>query len=440
MKGCSIVFCTIVCLFLSFGQGYAQIDNLTNMSAEWVRMCNRNAATDAADIVVFNPAGLVSLSDGLHLNLSNQVLFRKPSHSFADPLGTGRLSYEQDSPDWVVPNLYASYKTGPWSLFGGIYIPGSAGSLDYPDGSFTTRVLGAGLLTDPESMFTGVYTGLANEKLKGTSLYLATSLGAACKVSDAISVAAGFRNLSVTNSIESGLTLTGGVLGPEDTPDVPLKVDVEQEDNGWGYVLGIQIRPTEQLNLALHYESPIKLDLKTDIKGGDNISEAVGLYTDGERNRRDFPAMVGMGVSYRFTPAFRGELDANYWFQKAADWGKASDGRDISNLAGDCWSVGAAGAYQVSPDLEVSAGLLYTLFRWDDIDAYFLESAGAIEIQYSDDLSMGVGVGYKVLPGLKLNCGVNYTLWEDESIDTPIGKVDMENSTWILALGLDYSL
>ncbi len=439
MKHLLIASGIITCLFLSSGQGFAQIDNLTNMSAEWVRMSNRNAATDAADIVVYNPAGLVSLSDGFHLNVSNQMMFRKPSHSFNDPLGTGRLSYEQDSPDLFVPNLYASYKKGLWSIFGGLYMPGSAGSIDYPDGSITTRGLGAQLLTDPASPFYGAYTGITNEHLKGTSVYLATSLGGAYKISDKISVAAGIRNISVSNSIKGGLTMTGGV-GGDATPDYPLKVNVEQEDNGWGGVLGVQVRPDDKLNLALHYESPVKLDLKTDIRGGDNISESVGLYSDGEKNRRDFPGMIGMGASYLFTPKFRGELDANYWFQSAANWGKASTGKDISNLAGDCWSIGVAGVYQVSPELEVSAGTLYTLFRWDDIDAYYNATPGSVEVQYSDDVNLAAGFGYKVLPGLNLNCGLSYTWWKDESIVTPIGTVDMKNSTWIFAVGFDYSI
>ncbi len=423
----------IACILFSYGQAFAEIDNLTNMSAEWVRMTNRNAATDAADIVVFNPAGLVDLSDGVHLNLSNQMLFRKPQHSFTDPLGTGRLSYEQDSPDWLVPNLYASYKKDKWSVFGGAYIPGNGGTIDYPDGSYTTRALGAELLSnDP---FAGVYFGLTNEKLKTRSIYLATSIGGAYKISDQISLAAGIRNLSVTNTIEGALTLTG-----EGLPNVPFKVDVEQEDNGWGGVLGIQVRPNEKLNLALHYESPIKLDLKTNIKSGDNISEDAGLFVDGEKNRRDFPGMVGLGTSCQITPEFRGEMDLNYWFQKAANWGKSNEGKDISDLAGDSWSIGVAGAYQVSPQLEVSAGILYTLYRWDNIDAYYNANPGALEVGYSNNMSIGTGIGYKILPSLKYNLGVNYTGWKDENIVTPIGEVDMENSAWVIALGIDYSI
>ena len=54
----------------------AQHDNLSNLSAEWVRTPARNAATDANDIIVYNPAGLVRLNNGFHINLGNQSLFR----------------------------------------------------------------------------------------------------------------------------------------------------------------------------------------------------------------------------------------------------------------------------------------------------------------------------------------------------------------------------
>jgi long-chain fatty acid transport protein len=430
MKKVVFFMSIISCLLVFPGEGFAQIDNLTNMSAEWIRMSNRNAATDATDIVVYNPAGLVSLSDGLHLNFSNQFMFRKPEHSFFSPVTGEPVSYKQDSPDWFVPNFYAAYKKGSWSIFGGVYLPGSAGAIDYPDGSITTQELAAGLI----GMSGGAFSGVTNEHLKGTSMYLTTSLGGACKLTDVVSVAVAIRNISVSNDIEGGLTLTGAA------PNTPISVHVKQGDDGWGGVLGIQVRPDDKLNVALHYETPVKLNLKTDIYHGDNISEAIGLFVDGQRNRRDFPGMVGMGVSYQCTPQFRGEFDANYWFQREANWGKTEDGDDISHLAGDCWSVGVAGVYQVSPKLDVSAGSLATFFRWDDMDEYYESNAGAYEIQYSDNINLGVGLGYLITPGLKFNIGADYTWWKREEIDSGIGPVNLNNSTVILAIGVDYSI
>ena len=62
------VFLSLLCAPLP-----AQMDNLTNLSVEWMRMPARNAASDSADIVVYNPAALVRLAEGFHLNLGNQV-------------------------------------------------------------------------------------------------------------------------------------------------------------------------------------------------------------------------------------------------------------------------------------------------------------------------------------------------------------------------------
>ncbi|UCF55710.1 MAG: long-chain fatty acid transport protein, partial [Deltaproteobacteria bacterium] len=41
------------------------IDTKSNLSAEYIRTLNRNAATDSADAVVYNPAGVMKMEDGL---------------------------------------------------------------------------------------------------------------------------------------------------------------------------------------------------------------------------------------------------------------------------------------------------------------------------------------------------------------------------------------
>lgn len=417
---------------------HAQIYNQTCQSAEYARTLNRNAATDAADIVVYNPAGLVELSDGFHLNVSNQIWFRRPVHTFNDPLGHGRMSREQEGTDWFVPNLHAVYKHAEWSVFGAVYVPGGGASVDYPDGSYTTRALGDGILNQDGSPAV-LYRDIRDDYLKGSSVYLAVGFGGACRVSEKVSLAGGIRTITVRNEIEGGLTLTDGLLGPL-TQDVPLMVDVKETGQGWGLVAGIQVRPVEDLNLALHYESPVRLDLETDIGRKDNISEEAGLFVDGQENPRDFPPMVGLGVSYRFTERLRGEVDFNYWFQEKADWGKTLDGRDNAGAAGDSWSVGVAGAYQLTPRLEVSGGVLYTWYEFPDFDEYYTGNLGAIEVYYADDAMFGVGFGYEVVPGCRVNFGTGYIIYRDETVRTETGYVDIENtSSAALAFGVDCS-
>ena len=41
------------------------IDNKTNWSVEYLRILNRNAATDSADAVAYNPAGVMKMDEGL---------------------------------------------------------------------------------------------------------------------------------------------------------------------------------------------------------------------------------------------------------------------------------------------------------------------------------------------------------------------------------------
>ena len=61
------------------------IDNKTNWSAEWVRTLNRNAATDFADIAMYNPAGTVKLHEGFTINGSFQYGLKEYTNNVSLP-------------------------------------------------------------------------------------------------------------------------------------------------------------------------------------------------------------------------------------------------------------------------------------------------------------------------------------------------------------------
>ena len=61
------------------------IENKHNWSAEWVRSLNRNAATDSADAVAYNPAGVMKMDSGFYLNGTGQYALKDYSNTF---LGT----------------------------------------------------------------------------------------------------------------------------------------------------------------------------------------------------------------------------------------------------------------------------------------------------------------------------------------------------------------
>ena len=78
-----------ILFIISAGITQAQIDNLSNMSPEWIRTGVRNAAIKGCDLVVYSPATLTRLEKGLHIGFGNQIFMRKPSHSY--DLGWGEI-------------------------------------------------------------------------------------------------------------------------------------------------------------------------------------------------------------------------------------------------------------------------------------------------------------------------------------------------------------
>ena len=138
----------------------AQMDNLTNLSVEWMRMPARNAASDSADIVVYNPAALVRLADGFHLNIGNQSLMRKPSHTYDFGFGAGERSFGQDGIDAFLPNFYAAYSKDKWALYGGVYISGGGAVVDYPEGSISTDLVALMVQMSPVLDESGQPTGI----------------------------------------------------------------------------------------------------------------------------------------------------------------------------------------------------------------------------------------------------------------------------------------
>ncbi|MCP4218001.1 MAG: hypothetical protein GY765_25380 [bacterium] len=413
---------------------YGQIDNLTNMSAEWVRMSNRNAAIDAADIVVYNPAGLTKLRNGFHLNLSNQLMIRKPEHTY--DLGMGPLTFGQDAIDAVLPNVFAAFKKNNWALFAGVYIPGGGAVADYPNGSITTQLIGYRVMAG----FAGIFDSFINESFKASSVYFTTTLGGAYALNDTVSVAAGLRYMMVKNSVVGKMSFHSSHYATT-TRDLDMRLDAEDTASGAGAVFGLNISPGEKLNIGLRYETKVKLDFETKITKDDFQGT---IMRDGDKNRRDFPAMFGLGISYKVTPKIRVETDFNYFFQENADWGLTMSSAgpvNYSELAGNCYSLGAAMAYEATRKLELSGGFLYTKTRFTDMDTYYT-NLGAFEVLYSDNMNLGVGVGYSLKKNVRFNAGLSVTLWKDETVKAlafyPMDvDVATTNSTYTFALGFN---
>ena len=414
---------------------FAQMDNLPNLSAEWMRTAARNASTDAADAVVYNPAGITKLPNGFHINFSNQTLFRNPSHSYDLGIGQGTKTYSQDGSDPFIPNLYMAFKKNNWAINAGVFIAGGGATMNYPTGSITTDLIGLQALMSTG----GAYSEVKTPSLKASSMYLTTTVGGTIQMSKNIGFSTSIRYVSAKNTANAGMTLTSS---PFDLDDMPLALETEETASGMGFVLGLNISATDKLNISTRYESQVNLDFKTK-----QITDDFGASVDGELNRRDLPAVLAFGVGYNFNDKFSAFADYNYYFQKKADWGRSdaiTKDQPWSVMAGDASTVAGGVQYKISPMFTGSFGAGYTNYAWKDKPGYYAH-LGTYEVMQDDNYNLNTGFAVKASNAIKVNVGYMHTFWaKDQSIKAvnadPLDvDVKVNNSLDAFALGIAVS-
>ncbi len=422
----------VIALFALTISASAQMDNLANMSAKWVRTNVRNASLDGgADMVNFNPAGLAILDDGIYISLSNQTLFRHPKHTF--DFGTGNTSYEQDGTDPFLPMFYAAYKKNRMAFSSGVYISGGGATVNYPDGSFNTELMGYSLLP---AMAAGYgYTSFDDQSLEASSYYVTVPLNFSYAITDRLAVSAGGRYIRGINKTKAGMTFTGSTLAS----DHEMTIDYKSDASGFGGVFGINYKPADKINIAIHYETKVKLEFEADDNKGTNELEA-----DGTKSQRDLPAVIYTGATYNITNKLIVGLDFNYYFQKNADWGKIQDPTngdyvEASKVAGNCRTTNLGFRYLVNEKLELSAGFSYTAFMYDNIELYYTKM-GLYEALKYNNLNVGLGAGYYITNNIQLDLGFGRTFWKDKTIDSLNAEipVNVTDAGYVAAIGFDF--
>ncbi len=412
---------------------FAQLDNLSNLSAEWMRISARNAATDATDIVVYNPAGLTSMDNGLHINMGNQSLFRNPSHRYDFGMGEGEKEFQQDGADAFLPNIYAAYKTNQWAMFGGMFVSGGGATMNYPEGSITTDMIAMQSLMAAQ----GAYGEAKNQHLKASSYYMTSTIGIAYQPTKYFSFAISGRYLNAKNKTEAGMVLTSSPFGLE---DMPLNLQTTDNATGWGAVMSMNVKANEMMNFSVRYETNVKLDFKTK-----QTKDDYGVTTDGALSRRDLPAVLAFGAGIKLTPKFTALVDYNYYFQKQADWGKSTmvtEEKSWSSMAGDASTYALGLQYQCTKKWMISGGGAYSDFAYADKAGYYTHM-GTFEVVQDDNFNMNCGFAFKQNKHITVNAGYMHTFWQkDQTIKAlnvqPLDvDVTVNNSLNAFAVGVD---
>ena len=385
------------------------VDNKTNWSAEYIRTLNRNAATDYADIAAYNPAGTVKLEEGFIINGSIQFLSKDYKNIIN---GT---SFESDEPSYI-PGIFGVYNKKKWSLFGAFSNYGGGGKVDFSQGNYRTNLIAAGISAQSGGIYEYPPTA---QSLTAESRYLGYSLGGAFSINEMFSVSLTARYIDASKEADGSVTLSSQVTDP-----LTRKVAYEQDSSGWGGIIGLNIAPNDALNIGFRYETETDLDFTSTVLDGGDILERIGIV-DGEETARNLPALLALGVSYKFSDKLRVEADLTYYYNVRAEWSGAEE--NVENG----YDLGIAVEYLFTDKLLGSVGYLYTKLGMDP--EFMLPENPEL-----DASTIGAGIAYAFTEKFHCNFSLGNSFYKDDSWTSPIGTVEYQKSIFFLAFGLEY--
>ena len=467
---------------LSSGLYGSSIDHIQTYSPDYLA---NQAQTGMINGVspYYNPAGLGRLEKGKYIHLGLQLAHGHEKMSYFGKEHKARLNQ-------LIPNIAltsADEKGAYFFNFGGL---AGGGKLQY-DG-----VSGVNVLTDLSQFKPlGIYD--KGSSLTGENMYEQATLGRTFNVNDKLSfsvagrIVHGSRKLSGNLNIGANLTSTfRQAKAQEVTQEVSKAVDVATQGQGlsaaqiaaikqqkttealtklqkrvadltqngltgdidskreaWGYgfQLGINYKVNDKLNLAARYDSRVKMNFKA--KGSENqlqttdiLGQTIGLstfypqYIINSKIRRDLPAILSVGASYKITDNYLVSSTANLYFNRQAKmdrvqtFGGHQHGRDYKNG----WEIALGNEYKLTNKFTLIGSINYAntgakTASLNDTE-YALNSitlGGGIRYQYNESLAITASVAHFIYKEAEGNFAEKYKVAQNQKYYKEITAVGL---------------
>ena len=418
----------------------------TNQSIGFLRNPSRDAAIDI-DGVYYNPAGVSFLDEGWHFQFNWQSPHQKrDSRSSYGPLfGANYLNPGTPEADGSVsrlykgrvhvpiqPSLYLAYNKNDWAFQFGFGIIGGGGTCEFKNGvgSFEALVgqMAQANLTEMGAGFGGYSL---DSYLKGKSYFFGTTLAAARKLNEKLSVSLGLRAIYAWNNYDGYIdnitfrTSTGNIV----TVPKNYVLDCKQTGLGLAPIIGIDYKVNKYVNLAAKYEFRTPITVKADAKNNDAFNQMAGQraafanYLDDAETQMDLPGFLAVGV--QVTPIEKLRLNVGYHLYLDRDtrqWSKS--------LVKDTNEFTLGAAYDLTDRIEVSAGYQKTMY--DQSEANYSDLSFNL-----NSYSFGLGVGVKVADNVKLNAAYFQTNYKDHALTTAVSNITFHRENRVFGVGVD---
>lgn len=326
---------------------------------------------------------------------------------------------------------------------------GGGGDLEYKDGV-------AGIAVVPDILAGLNITGAKDmgSSAEGTNMYVQNTLGRAWMINDKLSMSIAARAVVGMRNLKGDLNVSTPSIG-----ELHAKIDSERTAWGFGGQIGFNYKASDRLNLALRYDSRVKMNFKasgSEKKASINLgpmgSHELGFsdfypeYEPGVKYRRDLPAILAAGASYKVTDRWTMALSGNYYFNKDAKMDKTKGSGILEKL----------GSKHFEPEYdngwEIAVGTEYKLTdKWTWIGSINYADTGAKKNSYDDieyalnSIMVGTGLKYKPNDTMEWVATVSHFFYDGKTgnyVEKYPGKtqiVEQKYDKSISAVGLGFT-
>ena len=424
---------------LSSGLYGASIDHVQTYTPDYLSNQAQTGLVKAG-VNNYNPAGQSRLEQGKYAQVGVQYA-----------VGYEKMSYEGKEHKaklrQAIPNVTFTSVDANGATFFNFGALAGGGKLKY-DG-----VSGVDVLSDVNK-FDGLGVYDRGSSLTGKNMYEQATLGKAFNVNENLSLSVAGRVVHGTRELKGNLNIgvnpspayqaakaaeinkavSAGKLSPaearakgqalQQTTAYLVKnglqgdLDSKREAWGYGFQLGVNYKVDERLNLAARYDSRVKMNFKA--KGSENqlntaaiLGQNIGLttfypqYTIGERVRRDLPAILSVGASYKVTDNYLVSGAANYYFNRHAKMDRvtAFGGHEYGLDYKNGWEIALGNEYKINDKFTLIGSANYA--RTGAKASSFNDTEYAL-----NSFTLGAGVKYQYDETTAITASVAHFIYE----------------------------
>ncbi len=250
---------------------------------------------------------------------------------------------------------------------------------------------------------------------------------------DMFSIAGGVRMIYSSAEVASYAVMSDGVMASR-------KMDGDAYE--WGWNLAANVRPTEDMNIAVTYRSKVDLDLEGDVDLGTNTPAPYVMGTDGDVSI-PAPAVLSISLAYTFGPATVDlTWDRTFWSEYESIDFYYDD--PITHPVLQAFTAPVmknwddSSAYRIGLDYVLNDDvILMAGFAYDETPVP--EDTLGFELPDSDAYLYSLGVRYRVNEQMEVGMAYLYDYKESRSVTNDMinGKFT-DSSAHLLSVGLSY--